>query len=443
MLMEEFKNSLSERVATYSNENKVVDVSTAAVLVDEYVLTHKFIFVERPFGFGFGKKEQANGDTRDAVRNGSPSSEPVTDFVSGKVEIKSNTTETKAKDNVMCFYCRKKGHIIANCQVLTNKNVKPVVLIKTVSQGNESLLPDKACEYADFKPFVMDGFVSVAGCSNEIPVKILRDTAASQSLILEGFLPLNNKTAVGFNVPVRGFNLQDIGVPLHKIALRSDLWSGDAVVGVRPGFPISGVSFIMGNDLAENKVLITSEVTPVPIVSYSPDKLAQNYPDVFTSYAVTRAASKHQSELINEDIDLSDTFLSGAGFNAEMLCETKAKMTSGDSASDSEHVTMSRQDLVKEQKKDVTLSALFENLVSDIQNVSTGYFLSDHILMRKWLPRHVSVRDEWCSVTQIVVPMSYRKQILSLAHDNPFSSPRPHFEAFFLARLKERCGKLY
>ncbi|KAK7878602.1 hypothetical protein WMY93_030438 [Mugilogobius chulae] len=44
ILIEEFKNNLPRNVATYLNENKVSDVSQAAVLVDEYVLTHKSVF---------------------------------------------------------------------------------------------------------------------------------------------------------------------------------------------------------------------------------------------------------------------------------------------------------------------------------------------------------------------------------------------------------------
>lgn len=36
-------------MSTYLNEQKVSEVSKAAVLVDEYVLMHKPVFVDRPF----------------------------------------------------------------------------------------------------------------------------------------------------------------------------------------------------------------------------------------------------------------------------------------------------------------------------------------------------------------------------------------------------------
>lgn len=43
---------------------------------------------------------------------------------------------------------------------------------------------------SDYFPFVTDGLVSLVGSSNRVPVKILRDTGASESFILESVLPL-------------------------------------------------------------------------------------------------------------------------------------------------------------------------------------------------------------------------------------------------------------
>lgn len=105
-------------------------------------------------------------------------------------------------------------------------------------------------------------------------MKMLRDTAASQSFILEGVLPFSNDSAVGSDIPVLGFGMKDIGVPSHKILEESDLVSGEVPVGARPGFLIKGVSFLMGNELARGKVLVTPEVTPIS-VRQSPDELAE------------------------------------------------------------------------------------------------------------------------------------------------------------------------
>lgn len=44
ILLEEFKSCLPERVVVYLNEQKVDSLSQAAVLADEFVLTHKAVF---------------------------------------------------------------------------------------------------------------------------------------------------------------------------------------------------------------------------------------------------------------------------------------------------------------------------------------------------------------------------------------------------------------
>lgn len=44
MLLEEFKNCLPEKVVFYLNEQKVVSLTDAARLADEFALTHKSVF---------------------------------------------------------------------------------------------------------------------------------------------------------------------------------------------------------------------------------------------------------------------------------------------------------------------------------------------------------------------------------------------------------------
>lgn len=179
--------------------------------------------------------------------------EPATPAAPSGVEGKSDVLELKTNDNVTFFNCKTKGHIVANCPVFKKKNTKPVALIKIVNHVNQSFSSKKLFEYADFKSFVMDAFVLVSGNVEKSLVKILRYTAASQSYILEGGWLLSSDTAVGSNVLVCIFCMQDIGVPLHKVMIRSELRSCDAVVRERPTSPIAGNSMIIGNDLAGAK----------------------------------------------------------------------------------------------------------------------------------------------------------------------------------------------
>ncbi|XP_033098555.1 CUB and sushi domain-containing protein 3-like [Anneissia japonica] len=70
------------------------------------------------------------------------------------------------------------------------------------------------------------------------PVKILRDTGASQSLLLAGILPLSEKSSTGANVLISGVEFGSTSVPLHRINLQSALVTGSVLVGVMPSLPV-------------------------------------------------------------------------------------------------------------------------------------------------------------------------------------------------------------
>ena len=65
----------------------------------------------------------------------------------------------------------------------------------------------------EFKPFVSEGFVSLESSFS----KILRDTWATQSLLLEGVLPLGVSTSTGESVIAQGIEGGCVNVPLHKV----------------------------------------------------------------------------------------------------------------------------------------------------------------------------------------------------------------------------------
>ncbi|VDI69364.1 Hypothetical predicted protein [Mytilus galloprovincialis] len=87
-------------------------------------------------------------------------------------------------------------------------------------------------------------------------LRFLRDTELLRLYVLEGVLPLSENTSVGASVLLQGVELGCcIDVPLHRIYLKSDLITGPVVVGVRPNLPVEGVTLLLGNDLARNKVV--------------------------------------------------------------------------------------------------------------------------------------------------------------------------------------------
>lgn len=103
VLLEEFKRHLSDRVVTYLNEQKVESLSKAAVMAEEFSLTHKTVFAGHVVS-----KTQSDARKTQSVR-----STPVThaDVVS----------RSPPQTNLSCFYCHKVGHVIAECPVVKLK----------------------------------------------------------------------------------------------------------------------------------------------------------------------------------------------------------------------------------------------------------------------------------------------------------------------------------
>ena len=105
IVLEQFKNYVSDQVATYMNERKVKSPSDAAVLADEYRLTHEWYF-------------ESNGDIKNnfiprtsrSPFSGASFQRPQQKFGSGglKSPVNANT----------CRYCLVEGHWKKDCPLL-------------------------------------------------------------------------------------------------------------------------------------------------------------------------------------------------------------------------------------------------------------------------------------------------------------------------------------
>ena len=71
-----------------------------------------------------------------------------------------------------------------------------------------------------------------------MPITIPRDTGATQTLIVEGTLPLSSETATGATMFIQGVGLAPVSVPLHTVYLCCGLVTGPVVVGARPSLPV-------------------------------------------------------------------------------------------------------------------------------------------------------------------------------------------------------------
>ncbi|KAJ8051192.1 hypothetical protein HOLleu_04668 [Holothuria leucospilota] len=77
----------------------------------------------------------------------------------------------------------------------------------------------------EYLPFVSEGFSSLNGDSAHpfVKIKISRGTGATQSLLLDGILPLSDSTSTEANTLIQEVECGLISARLHNINLNSDL----------------------------------------------------------------------------------------------------------------------------------------------------------------------------------------------------------------------------
>ncbi|KAL2094752.1 hypothetical protein ACEWY4_009471 [Coilia grayii] len=277
MLVEQFKSVVPERVATYISELKAKTPEKAVELADEFTLIHKGSL-------------QSVGNTGVNIAQGGNRPFPVP----------SALLQNLASD--VCNYCHEIGHWKVDCPAVKKrptrsiKYVKPNALVgpfHSIESAKHSLVEGRGVANAkdcllSYLPFITDGCVFFPG-QPTVPVKILRDTGAVDSFILQSVLPFNEQSYTGESVLIRGIGLNTVSVPLHRLHIQSDFVQGEVIIGVRPALPVEGVHVILGNGIAGCRVW--GDV-PAPVVCDSPIA-ADCVPstELNSSCAVTRSRS--------------------------------------------------------------------------------------------------------------------------------------------------------
>ena len=311
MLVEEFKRCIQSDVKTFLDEKQVETLEEAARLADDYYLTHKVSFIAKP--------KPTSSHPKNKFMSGNPSGMP-SQFNTSKP---NSTRETKSQyplSRPTCNYCKKPGHLVSECLKLKRKlerdEAKPTGLTTLIPRPQSSIKtntidivtkPKSDSTMEIFEPFMLNGFVSLSGDNcPPTPIKILRDTGASQSLILADILPFSEKTSSGTSVLIQGVECGTVNIPLYHVNLSSDLVTGLVVIGITPSLPFKGVYLLLGNDLARDKVVVNLLVTDTPNIAQTHDPIEQEIPDLYPSSAVTRVmAKKAILKTQNSDIDLT------------------------------------------------------------------------------------------------------------------------------------------
>ena len=131
-----------------------------------------------------------------------------------------------------------------------NKGIKVNPLNDVKSGIEHKISLDKESDYMEnYKPFISEGVVSLVGDeSSSQKVKILSDTGATQSLMLDSVLPFTENSFTGANVLISGIEMGVLEVPFHEVNIKSSLINGNIVIGMRTSLAVEGISLILGND---------------------------------------------------------------------------------------------------------------------------------------------------------------------------------------------------
>lgn len=91
--------------------------------------------------------------------------------------------------------------------------------------------------------------------------------------------------------------------------------------------------------------------------------------------------------------------------------------------SDDVTLPVTRGHLISSQKADASLKFCYKNMVSagDANENNQPYFLEDNVLMRQWFSRKAENSD-WSNFKQIVMPLVYRRKVISLGIKHVVSS---------------------
>ena len=331
ILIEEFKRSVPADLRAYLEEKKCSTLTDAATKADEYFLTRVNRYVNAGRSSSF-RNQMNTPNTDSKPSQGGDGS-----------DANNQTTTGNQTSQLVCYYCKQAGHVRSECPKLQKKkSAEKDTEIKPFPNGlvANPVKSNCGCEHAhapendvrkhvsvphvmksadsdqiksQFAPFTSVGYVSLVGCDEARKVSILRDTGASQSLIVDSVLPFGGQSSTGTSVVLQGMEGGYMEVPLHTVDLQSGLVSGRVNLGIRKSLPMEGVSLILGNDLAGAKVT-------VPVVSAAPlaneqvetAELVQEFPEVFPACVVTRSMAKKSSESVRktspDDVSLEDSF---------------------------------------------------------------------------------------------------------------------------------------
>ena len=79
----------------------------------------------------------------------------------------------------------------------------------------------------------------------------------------------------------QGYKWIFLEVILHEVDIKSSLINSNILIDLRPSLPVEGISLILGNDYAGEKVMVDAILVEKPRDGEKTGKLAEKIPGIF------------------------------------------------------------------------------------------------------------------------------------------------------------------
>ncbi|XP_068249256.1 uncharacterized protein [Palaemon carinicauda] len=379
MVLEEFLRRIPSNISMYIRERQEKEGKKAALLADEYHLIHK---------------------------------------------VKKHNSTDQASINIYCSFCKQKGHAIKDCpnpRCQFSKVMQPSQQTagnrpETTQSKNQRRIALHCSQVTnDFSDFLCSGTV------NNYPVKLLRDTGSSQTIVSGKLKPLTQPTNKYVTITDLSSKLV---LPLVNMHIDCPYFTGRTEVALLDReLPCEKADILLGNDLAEGTVLPNLIISQPGCVIEN----EQNQQEVLPCQATTRSAATKAAIGVPTDDDTSNSLPDLVGLHHD--------------------------EFVNLQRSDDSLKGCFNKVEnpSDKIHKLPLFYLENNILMRHYRSPTLTEKDSWRDCHQLVVPGSLRSSIMKLAHSAEShlgitKTYRRLLEDFYWPRMKmdvksfvERC----
>lgn len=204
-------------------------------------------------------------------------------------------------------------------------------------------------------------------------------------------------------------------------------------MAVRAELPIRGVDVILGNDLVPDGRMWPDDVRPVLIqkpqdlvhqpelacppcsVPFEGVEILKSAGGAVQGPAVGQGGLTPQESESGPSAVCAVTRAMAAALPDSGVVMDKVKTFTFSVPND---LCVSRVELVHEQRKDPSLTNLYDLVVpsSQVGTMKQGYVLQDEVLFRVWAPHGEGFGGD--SVRQVVLPAKFRTSVIQTAHDN-------------------------